>query len=314
MAMPPRCYGVAMIETVGIDSLWARFESWLRVAAPSIAGNLHPPADDAVVADAQTRLGRALPDELARLLKIRDGGREVFGGFDLLSADAIVEAHRSMLRNAGEVDVPVHLKGLLNPEGSAWWIPFAHSVAGDYLCVDLAPGPVGTVGQVFGWNHDDDADPPMAPSLTAWLARVVACVEAGEIIYDARREQFLPSGSSAGFALAFETEPPTRFDVARREVMLPGQRGVALLSVESVGPLPVGCRVEVMRSGAVVHAWDVDALRGDEDCVTDFGVFVEEPSPWVPIGVGATLRVCGLGPDDVLWVVLDSDDDMALPE
>jgi cell wall assembly regulator SMI1 len=291
-----------------IDAEWARFGTWLQAAAPLIADSLHPPADDAALADAETQLGRALPEELRCLLKINNGGREVIGGFDLLSTESIVPAYRFMRKFAGAADLPEHLRGLLNAEGSAGWIPFAHSTAGDYLCVDLEPGPAGTVGQVFGWNHDDELDSPMAPSLTAWLERVVACVEAGEIVYDVDRAEYLPFYGSTGFALAFEAEPPMRFAAARCEVQLRGGRSVALRSVESAGPLPAGCRIELGQAETVVHVWSVDVLREDEECVTDFNVFVEDPGPWSPIGAGAVLRVRGLAPDDIMWVILDSDD------
>ncbi|WP_246460961.1 SMI1/KNR4 family protein [Streptomyces himalayensis] len=225
-----------------------------------------------------------------------------------MSAESIAEAYRFVRKYAGEADVPEHLRGLLNAEGSAGWIPFAYSVGGDYLCVDLEPGPAGTVGQVFQWNHDDEADPPMAPSLTAWLERVVACVEAGEIIYDVDRAEFLPFLRSTGFALAFEAEPPMRFDASRREVQLRGGRSVALRSVESARPLPAGCRIELRQAETIVHVWSVDALREYEGCATDFLVFVEDPGPRLPIGAGTVLRVRGLAPDDIMWVTLDSDD------
>ena len=299
------CYPAAVTEPVRIDAVWARFEAWLRAVAPSIADKLRPPADDVTLADTEARLGRTLPEELKLLLKIHNGGREVFGGLDLLSAESMAKAYRSVREHA---DVPEHLQGLLSADGSAGWIPFAYSVGGDYLCVDLAPGPAGTVGQVFGWNHDDPVTSPMAPSLTAWLARIVTCVEAGEIIYNVGREEFLPFHSSTGFALAFEAEPAPRFDAARHEVQVRGQRSVALRSVESAGPLPTGCRIELAQAGTVVYAWDVDALRADEEYATDFTLFVEEPAPWVPIGAGAVLRVSGLAPDDIVWVALDSDD------
>ena len=296
-----------MVEPLGIDALWSRFEAWLSAAAPLIAGKLRPPADDAALAEAETHLGRPLPAELKQLLKIHDGGEGVIGGFDLLSAQSIGEAYRFLREYFSEVHVPQHLRGLLDADRSAGWIPFAYSVGGDYLCVDLAPGPVGTVGQVFGWNHDDDADPPMAPNLTAWLQRIVAFVEAGEIIYHAGREEFLPFSSSAGFAQAFRAEPPARFDALRREIALRGHRSVALRSVESAGPLPESCRIELTQAGTVVHAWDVDALRQNDECATDFIVFIEEPAPWVPIGAGAALRVPQLAPDDILWIALDFD-------
>jgi cell wall assembly regulator SMI1 len=269
-----------------------------------IAGNLAPPADDAVLGDAEALMGRALPDELNDLLKIHNGGREVVGGWNLLSAESVVEKYRLMQKYSGEADVPEHLQGLLNTAGSAGWIPFVSTVSGDYLCIDVAPGPVGTVGQIFGWNHDGEADRPVAPSLTAWLERVVACVETGEIVYDTDREEFLPFYGSAGFALAFQADPPLRFDASRSEAPVHGPQSVAVAAVEAAGPLPEGCRIELTQAGTVVHGWDVDMMREAEECATEFNVLVDDPKPWVPIGADAVLSVRGLAPDDIVWVHL----------
>ncbi|MBA4867291.1 hypothetical protein H1V43_39690 [Streptomyces sp. PSKA54] len=48
----------------GIDALWARFDTWLRAAAPLIADSLRPSADDAALAAVETQLGREVPEEL----------------------------------------------------------------------------------------------------------------------------------------------------------------------------------------------------------------------------------------------------------
>jgi hypothetical protein len=92
--------------------------------------------------------------------------------------------------------------------------------------------------------------------------------------------------------------------------VLPARGSIALRSVESAGPLPAGCRIELGQAETIVHVWSVDALREDEDCATDFLVFVEDPGPRLPVGAGTVLRVRGPAPGDIMWVALDSDDVM----
>ena len=301
-----------MLASQDIEVVWARFEAWLRAVAPSIAGNLRPPASEAALAAAEADMGRALPGELRRLLQVHDGGDEVIGHFDLMSAASIADAHQSTYQLSQKYgspdDVPQDARGLLDPEGRAGWIPFVSTAGGSYLCADVAPGPDGTVGQVFYLAREGNAEPPWAPSLTAWLARIVACAEAGEVSYDAARQQFLPFYGACGFSLAFRADPPVRLDAARRETRLRGPRTVALRSVETAGPLPTGCRIELVQAGTVVHEWDVDAAREDEESaiVTEFHVLIEDPGPWTPIGAGTLLRAEGLAADDTLWVTLET--------
>jgi cell wall assembly regulator SMI1 len=297
-----------VIDSQRIEAVWARFEAWLRATAPLIADDLRPPADEDALAAAEAHLRRALPEELKALLEIHDGGPGVFAGLDLMNTASIVWAHRHVSENASLDDVPEHLRWVLDAEGRAWWIPFASTAGGDYFCVDLAPGMGGTVGQVFRWNHDDVTGPPLAPSLAAWLARIVVSAEAGEVIYDAARETFLPFYGAFGFALAFEADPPMRFDAVRRKVPVRGPGSVALRSVETAGPLPAGLRIELVQAGEVVHAWDIDALRADEPPAVRFEVFIEEPEPWVPVASGTVLRVAGGTAEDIVWVAVDTEE------
>ncbi|MFI7124898.1 SMI1/KNR4 family protein [Nonomuraea sp. NPDC050153] len=60
------------------------------------------------------------------------------------------------------------------------WIPFATSAGGDFLAVDLAPGPGGRPGQVIRLGtHHDDGPVYVADSVTALLRRHVAALRAG---------------------------------------------------------------------------------------------------------------------------------------
>jgi hypothetical protein len=163
-------------------------------------------------------------------------------------------------------------------------------------------------GAVFMWPRDDDPGQPLAPSLSGWLQRIVTCVEAGEIFFDADREEFLPFYGSTGFMRAFRENPSLRFDAANNEVAIHGPRSIALFAFESAGSLPTDCHVDLADSGTVVQSWDIDALRESEECTTDVNVLVEDPQLWVPIGADATVSVRGLTPDDTVWVLFATKD------
>lgn len=266
-----------------VTRLWARLENWWDGQVPGVVAGLAPPADEATLAAAEERMGRALPAALRELLAVHNGGAEVIGGWDLLSADGIVDAHRFLLED--------------EPAG----LPFVATVGGNYLCLD-------DVGRVF-WNYRDSGPgEPIAPSLTAWLTRIVDCVESGAIVFNADRAEFLPFYGATGFNLAFQDDPPVRLDVTHAEVALAGPRTVVPRAVESAGPLPRGARIEFVADGAVTAVWLLDRLRETEGAsVTEYNVFIQELelAPTAHIATSAVLRMVGLTAGDDVWVHLE---------
>ncbi|MFI7133583.1 SMI1/KNR4 family protein [Nonomuraea sp. NPDC050153] len=61
------------------------------------------------------------------------------------------------------------------------WIPFATSTGGDYLAVDMDPGPAGRPGQVIRVGiHYDNAPVYVADSVTTMLRRLVEALDRGD--------------------------------------------------------------------------------------------------------------------------------------
>jgi hypothetical protein len=67
----------------------------------------HPPDAD-LVGSLWARLEAWLGGQVRRLLAIHNGGSEVIGGWDLLSADGIAKAYKTIQKYAGE---PEHCLG-----------------------------------------------------------------------------------------------------------------------------------------------------------------------------------------------------------
>ena len=61
------------------------------------------------------------------------------------------------------------------------WVPFLHNGGGSYLCLDLAAEDGGHRGQLVGFWKADENRPVEFPSVEAWLADLVASMEAGEL-------------------------------------------------------------------------------------------------------------------------------------
>lgn len=169
-----------------MDDLWTRLESWLSSNAPELVDQLRPGADADALASLEHELGVTLPDDVRASLAVHDGTEEsagLVGGWDLLPVEIIAsEARlmRGMVEDGafGEATANAHPK-LAGPWWNPAWLPIVSSGSGHFLCVDLAPGPEGRVGQVVLFLHDAPERYVVAPSYRAWLEAVVRDLESG---------------------------------------------------------------------------------------------------------------------------------------
>lgn len=152
------------------------------------------PASEEDIDAAEERLGFAFPPDLRALYGIADGdGYEIINSiFDrhpwhalddlgdenedwLLALDWEYEPQRRVVFDA-EVPNAVR-RSVLRPG----WIQFANDTGGNWLAVDMDPGPEGRPGQVIAIGVDY-ADGPLhvADSVTTFLRRLVEALERGD--------------------------------------------------------------------------------------------------------------------------------------
>ncbi|GGU99942.1 hypothetical protein GCM10010182_16330 [Actinomadura cremea] len=130
-----------------------------------------------------------LPPDLAALYGEADGDEEtgLFHGhpwFDLESVTTHVHHHEPWTWT----DEPLWSMPGGEPPGKVrrWsssldWVPFATSTGGDYLAVDLDPGPDGRPGQVIRMGRNYGGAPLLvADSVTHMLRRLVAAIDRGD--------------------------------------------------------------------------------------------------------------------------------------
>ncbi len=172
-----------------IESIWERIEEWLRAHAPAVLASLNPPTDPARLAAAERHLGVALPDDFrGTYLRHNGGGHGLFGGWDWLSLDGVMsewDAWKDLL-DGGEFEgiMPCETDGrTVTDWWHPGWIPFTSSGSGDSYCIDLSPGPTGTLGQVVVMWHDEPRRPVKAESFGFWLARLAHDLEADRYRY-----------------------------------------------------------------------------------------------------------------------------------
>lgn len=142
----------------------------------------------------RAQLGTGLPDDLRALYEHIDGDggeglldRHPWFGLELLRSQSRPENRwwaqgrtwRDHLRSPliTSDGPPLAVRRASDHPG---WIPFATSTGGDFLAVDLAPGPGGRPGQVIRMGlHYDDGPAYVADSVTSLLRQHIAALRSG---------------------------------------------------------------------------------------------------------------------------------------
>ncbi|MGV9351221.1 SMI1/KNR4 family protein [Streptomyces spiralis] len=150
---------------------------------------LPPPLDPAKRAALLDDFRGELPPDLVALYGEADGDDEIglFHGhlwFGLESTTTHIHHHyewkwtdNPLWAMADEAEPPGAIRRWLS---SPNWIPFATSTGGDYLAVDMDPGPAGRPGQVIRVGKNYQRPVYVADSVTTMLRRHVAALDRGD--------------------------------------------------------------------------------------------------------------------------------------
>ena len=170
-----------------MQAIWHRIETWLAAHAPPLLASLQAGAQAEEIRRTETVLGVTLPADVKASYRIHNGQAAgspwLLEEGELLSLADIERGWGSWkeLADAGVfADAPGKPSG---PIRADWWnprwIPITHDGSGNHLCLDLAPAPGGTPGQLITVWHDDDQRRLVAPSFSAWLTQLADRLEAG---------------------------------------------------------------------------------------------------------------------------------------
>jgi cell wall assembly regulator SMI1 len=161
---PPPNLGQTLLETA-VQTILKRLGTCLKKKRPEFFESLCAPLGTKQLADVETKLGFALPEELRALLTWHDGQADDFetlaGPYCLMTAEEIVTNVKLLPQDA---------KGAANP--AAWWsetwVPFMRDGEGNLVCVDR------TTGKVVFYEHDNANRAIVAPNVEALLKAVTA--------------------------------------------------------------------------------------------------------------------------------------------
>jgi len=179
-------------------------ESWLKTHLPRVVKALRPPATEAQLNHLQATVGTTLPEDFRNLYRWHDGQtEEVFAGpwpgLRMMPL-TVVEKQWTFWDHVldGETDegremydepiVSVQLGVIKEKYINRGWIPFADGGGGNFLGIDLDPGPNGRHGQVINFGRDQDLKRVVAPSISAFTEWVLTLLRSGNYFIETMKD------------------------------------------------------------------------------------------------------------------------------
>lgn len=185
---------------MNLDAFFATYRAWLRGVVPGLDATLRGPAVEAEVDRYEETIRAELPAELRQLWAIHDGedvaepsGGTIGGLVFLGVAESLREwADWSSLRDeTSDEDMQalrtfsesVPAEAVQLEYTAAGWLPILkESMEGNYLGLDLAPGPGGLRGQVINFGRDEDRKAVICRSMSDLLGFIASEVQQGEFV------------------------------------------------------------------------------------------------------------------------------------
>jgi cell wall assembly regulator SMI1 len=167
---------------------WERIETWLGSNAPDLLGALYPPASGEAFRKLEHGTQLTLPAD-ARACWFRHDGQlkdapPVLGKWWILRLDTVHRAWSDLRELQPTFDAA---DGSIRPVGpvrkryfNPRWLPAMYDGLGNFLCLDLDPGPGGRRGQVVWFQKQDKRREVVANGIGPWLERFAGELERGK--------------------------------------------------------------------------------------------------------------------------------------
>ena len=170
-----------MSQVERVNAAWDRIEKWFSEKAPDM--ELGAGAGAADITALETHIGVALPEELKASL-MRHNGVENWTKGELLSTGRIKNEwdwRSGLAEDEGYGERPGEDNEFIK---NCWfdnsWIPIDADGGGNGACLDLNPGPKGTVGQILDLDHESGPSGPLFSDFAAYLEKAAEELEGGK--------------------------------------------------------------------------------------------------------------------------------------
>jgi cell wall assembly regulator SMI1 len=178
-------------EIARVRRAWAVIDAWTHEHAPSVFGDLNPPASEAQIVEAERSLAVRLPPAFRASLLVHDGqsrdGPALTPTGCLLSLATIVNewnVWKNLLDGGDFDDAGGEPTG---PVKARWWsplwVPITYDGAGNHECLDFDPADGGRMGQVIQMFHDEGTRTLTAESYASWLDALAERLRDGALVW-----------------------------------------------------------------------------------------------------------------------------------
>ncbi|WP_185960056.1 SMI1/KNR4 family protein [Planococcus soli] len=178
---------------------------------------LSQPATVEEIEDLERILGVSLPNDLSRLYQLHNGELAgepgLFFGLSFLPLPDVLNEWRfcaSLADDRAMNDVPfyaVPLETIKDQYINRKWIPFAADFGGNFLAVDLDPGPNGTYGQVINFGIKENTRHVVAHSVEELMEFISKTLQEGPYTIDGEGTWSYSETESLHFFRALEDMP-----------------------------------------------------------------------------------------------------------
>jgi cell wall assembly regulator SMI1 len=160
-------------EEFSVRAAWNRIKAWNKAHRPDQTEILNPPASVTALRAFEKAIGQKLPPDVVESYRVHDGQNDdphfhasLLYSAPLLSLKDALLQWRRLERHRRLPEIQAYFRehevtGKSFPENAirmtclnAGWLPLSPDYGGNYLGVDLDPGPSGTWGQVIVFGRD----------------------------------------------------------------------------------------------------------------------------------------------------------------
>ena len=199
-------------ESKRMTEAWRRLDAWFGNNAPAAAKALHPGADDDLLNAYEQLTEQELPEDVRQWFRIHNGQADPYRpnfsglifGLQILS---LKESFEQWKANQGpplteEIDYAKTFPPNAIRIGCRFpgWIPLTQDAGGNFLGVDLNPGPAGHRGQVINFGSDEIDKFVVASSWAEIIELVATEYERSKVEYEA---------DSSGYWIGHHKDFPT---------------------------------------------------------------------------------------------------------
>jgi cell wall assembly regulator SMI1 len=155
-----------------ISDIWKEIESWYQVNSPRLFSYLAPGTSDQTIEKLERLINLSLPDDYKASLKCHNGG-SLINNYMYYSVSEVMEKWKTLKKQLERHAFPEwDSQGEDRIKNQWWhpgWIPVADHLSGALICIDLAPGARGQLGQIIEFDYREGPALTDFASFADWM-------------------------------------------------------------------------------------------------------------------------------------------------